>query len=157
LSSTLSYEISQTEFKREAVESVRKTFGLNLGTGYVYRVSASFQTGSGWTSPFTMIYDTGAVISLVPALFADLLGVERFAPIKLSGISPDVEVGAKLTRAHLRLHDARGRTSPKIEAWIAIADKNNVPLILGLKDISETHDFRVDSKKKIFHLDFGRD
>ncbi len=44
MSSTLSYEISQTEFKREAVESVRKTFGLELGTGYVYRVSASFKT-----------------------------------------------------------------------------------------------------------------
>ena len=101
-----------------------------------------------------MIYDTGAVISLVPVLFQDLLKVERFVPIKLSSISPDAEVGAKLSRTTLRLSDIQGRTSPKIEAWIAIADKNNVPLILGLKDISDTHNFRVDSKKKMFYLDF---
>jgi hypothetical protein len=156
LSSTLSYEISQTEFRREAAESARKIFGLELGKGYVYSVSASFKTESGWTGPFSMIYDTGAVISLVPVLFQDLLKVERFVPIKLSGISPDAEVGAKLTRTTLRLSDTQGRTSPKIEAWIAIADKNNVPLILGLKDISDTHNFRVDSKKKMFYLDFWK-
>ena len=156
MSSTLSYEISQTEFKREAAESAKKTFGLDLGTGYVYRVAASFKTDSGWTSPFTMIYDTGAVISLVPSLFQDLLGVKRFVPIKLSGISPDAEVGAKLTRTNLKLIDAQGKTSPSIEAWIAVADKINVPLILGLKDVSDTHGFRVDPKKKMFYLDFWK-
>jgi hypothetical protein len=154
LSSTLSYEISQTEFKREAVESVRRIFGLELGTGYVYRVSASFKTKTGWTDPFIMIYDTGAVISLLPAMFYDLLEMEKSAPIKLSGISPEVEVDARLTRTSLRLQDGQGKTSPRIEAWTAIAKKNNVPLILGLKDVSDTHNFRVDAKKKMFYLDF---
>ncbi len=157
MSLELSYRISQTEFKREAVQSVRRTFGLDLGTGYVYRVYASFRTKKGWTDPFTMIYDTGAVVSLLPALFYDLLGVEKSAPIKLSGIAPEVEVGARLTRTSLRLRDARGRSSPSIEAWMAIAEKNNVPLILGLKDVSDTHDFRVESKKKMFYLDFKED
>ena len=157
MSSKLSYKISQTEFKRGAIGSVRRVFGLELGTGYVYRVSASFRTRAGWTGPFTMIYDTGAVISLLPALFYELLGVEKSAPIKLSGISPEVEVGARLTRTSLRLQDARGRTSPGIEAWMAIAEKNNVPLILGLKDVSDTHDFRVDARKRMFYLDFKED
>ena len=150
----LSYEISQTEFKKEAVESVRRAFGLDLGTGCVYRVYASFRTKKGWTGPFTMIYDTGAVVSLLPALFYDLLSVEKSAPVKLSGIAPEVEVSARLTRTSLRLRDAWGRSSPRIEAWMAIAERNNVPLILGLKDVSQTHDFRVDAKKRMFYLDF---
>ncbi len=155
MSSTLSYEISQTEFKREPVESVRRIFGLELGTGHVYRVSASFKTKTDWTDPFTMIYDTGAVISLLPAMFYDLLEVvEKSAPIKLSGISPEAEVDARLTRTSLKLQDGQGKTSPKIEAWTAIAEKDNVPLILGLKDVSDTHNFRVDAKKKMFYLDF---
>lgn len=157
MSSTLAYKISQTELKREAVESVRRIFGLELGPGHVYRVFASFRTKKGWTDPFTMIYDTGAVVSLLPALFYDLLGVEKSASIRLSGISPEVEVGARLTRTSLRLHDARGRSSPRIEAWMAIAEKNNVPLILGLKDVSDTHDFRVDARKRMFYLDFKED
>ncbi len=101
-----------------------------------------------------MIYDTGAVVSLLPATFYHLLEIEKSAPIKLSGISPEVEVGARLTRTSLRLQDVQGKTSSRIEAWTAIAEKDNVPLILGLKDISDTHNFRVDTKKKMFYLDF---
>ncbi len=40
------------------------------------------------------------------------------------------------------------------EAWVGIAEKDNVPLILGLKDISDKHNFRVDGKRKTFYLDF---
>ncbi len=154
LSSTLSYKVSQTEFKRDTVESVRRVFGLDLGNAYVYHVLASFKTRTGWTLPFLMIYDTGAVVSLLPAMFYHYIGVEKSAAIKLSGISPEVEVGARLTRASLRLQNTEGKTSPRIDAWVAIAEKNNVPLILGLKDVSDTHDFRVETKKRMFHLDF---
>ncbi len=154
MSSTLSYKVYQPEFRPEIVESVRTAYGLDIGKAYVYRVLVSFRTRTGWTDSFTLIYDTGAVVSLLPAMFYDLLGVERSAPIKLSGIAPGVAVSARLTRANLRLHDAYGKTSPEVEAWVAVAEKDNVPLILGLKDVSDTHDFRVDSKKKMFYLDF---
>ncbi len=80
--------------------------------------------------------------------------MEKYAPIKLSGISAEIEIGAKLIRAELRLHDESGKTSQLFKAWTAIAEKDNVPAILGLKDVSDTHDFRVDSKKKMFYLDF---
>ncbi len=151
---TLSYKVYQPEFRPEIVESVRRAYGLDIGKAYVYRVLVSFRTKTGWTNSFTLIYDTGAVVSLLPAMFYSLLEVKRSAPIKLSGISPEIEVGARLTRAGLRLHDESGKTSKGFQAWIAIAEKDNVPLILGLKDVSDTHDFRVDSKKKRFYLDF---
>jgi hypothetical protein len=154
LSSTLSYKVYQPEFKPEIVESVKRAYGLDIGKASVYRVLVSFRTKTGWTDSFTLIYDTGAVVSLLPAMFYNLLGVEKSAPIKLSGIAPEVEVKAKLTRTNLRLHDARSKTSPVMEAWVAIAEKDNVPLILGLKDVSDTHSFRVDAKKKMFYLDF---
>ncbi len=154
MSSTLAYNVSQIEFRRDVTESVRRVYGLDIGRGYVYNVFASFKTKMGWTNPVIMIYDTGAVVSLLPARFHQILGVEKSAPIKLSGISPEIEVGARLTRGELRLHDESGKTSNGFTAWIAIAQKDNVPLVLGLKDVSDTHDFRVDSKKKRFYLDF---
>ncbi len=64
-----------------------------------------------------MIYDTGAVVSLLPGKFRKILGVENFAPVKLSGISPEIEVDAGLTRAGLRLHDEAGKTSRELKAW----------------------------------------
>ncbi len=156
MSSTLSYKVYQPEFRPEIVESVKRAYGLDIGKAYVYRVLVSFRTKTSWTNSFTLIYDTGAVVSLLPAMFYNLLGVEKSVPIKLSGIAPEVEVKAKLTRANLRLHDALGKTSPVLEAWVAIAEKDHVPLILGLKDISDAHDFRVDSRKKMFYLDFWK-
>ena len=41
-----------------------------------------------------------------------------------------------------------------MDAWVAIAEKDNVPLILGLKDVSDRHNFRVDGRRKTFYLDF---
>jgi len=87
-------------------------------------------------------------------MFHGLLQVEKTASIKLAGIAPGVHVNARLTRASLRLHDPHGKTSPTMEAWVAIAEKDNVPLILGLKDVSDKHNFRVDGKRKTFYLDF---
>ena len=156
MSSTLAYNISITQFRREIAESVRRTHGLDIGRSYVYNVFASFKTNTGWTNPIIMIYDTGAVVSLLPGRFRRILGVEKFAPVKLSGISPEIEIDAGLTRAGLRLHDEAGKTSRELRAWVAIAEKDNVPAILGLKDVSDMHDFRVDSKRKMFYLDFWK-
>jgi len=153
-SSTLTYSVFQPEFRAEIVQSVRRVYGLDIGKASVYRVLVSFRARTGWTNPFTLIYDTGAVVSLLPAMFHDLLQVEKSASIKLAGIAPGVQVSARLTRTSLRLHDPRGKTSPTMDAWVAIAEKDNVPLILGLKDVSDRHNFRVDGRRKTFYLDF---
>ena len=104
--------------------------------------------------PIPMIYDTGAVISLLPFRFFKMLQLEKFAPIKLSGILPEMEIPARLVRATLKFMDLKGLESPEIEAWIAIVEREDVPLIIGLKSIAETHDFIVNFRNKTFTLDF---
>jgi len=154
LSSKLTYRIAEAEFQPEVVEAVRKAFGLDIGKGCVYSVFVSFEVKGSWTDPFWMIYDTGAAVSLLPLRFFDILGVRRYASIKLMGISPDIEIWARLTRAKLRFIDVKGEKSPKIEAWVAIAERNDVPLIIGLKDIADKHSFSTDPKLKQFYLTF---
>lgn len=88
-----------------------------------------------------MIYDTGAVMSLLPSRFYEMLNIEKYAPIKLVGIPPEAEVAARLSRITLKFLDAKGLESPEIESWVAIAERDDVPLIIGLKSIAETHDF----------------
>jgi len=101
-----------------------------------------------------MMYDTGAMVSLLPSRFYDILGVEKYASIKLTGISPESEVTARLTGATLRLEDIEGNGSPGMEAWVAIAERDDVPLILGLRDIADTHELIVKPRERIFYLQF---
>jgi len=153
-SSRLTYKIAETEFQPEVVEAVRKAYGLDIGNGCVYSVFVSFKAKDGWTDPFWMIYDTGAAVSLLPLRFFDILGVWKYASIRLMGISPEMEIWARLTRARLRFIDVKGKRSPEIEAWVAIAERNDVPLIIGLKDIADKHGFSTDPKLKQFYLTF---
>ena len=154
LSSKLTYRIAETEFQPEVVEAVRKAYGLDIGKGCVYSVFVSFEARGGWTGPFWMIYDTGAAVSLLPLRFFDILGVRKYASVKLMGISPEIKIKARLTHAKLRFIDIEGKKSPKIEAWVAIAERNDVPLIIGLKDIADKHSFSTDPKLKQFYLTF---
>jgi len=154
LFSKLTYRIAEAPFRREVVESVKRVYGLDIGAGWIYRVFAYLRIKNGWTSPFRMIYDTGAMVSLLPSRFYDILGVEKYASIKLMGISPESEVTARLTRATLRLEDIEGNRSPDMEAWVAIAERDDVPLILGLKDVADTHELIVKPRERIFHLQF---
>jgi len=133
---------------------VERAFGIWIGKGYLYRVLVSFRGRGGWTEAFPMIYDTGAVVSLLPSRFFEFLGVERFAPVKLTGISPEIEVPARLTRATMKFIDVVGRESPEVEGWVAIAERRDVPLIIGLKDLADTHRLTVDTKKKVLYLEF---
>jgi len=153
-SSKLTYKIAETEFQPEVVEAVRKAYGLDIGKGCIYSVFVSFKARAGWTDPFWMIYDTGAAVSLLPLRFFDILRVRRYASIKLMGISPDIEIWARLTRARLRFINAEGKMSPEVEAWVAIAERNDVPLIIGLKDVADKHSFSTDPKREQFYLTF---
>jgi hypothetical protein len=154
LSSRLTYRITEASFRPEIADSVRKVYGVEISKGYLYRVFVSFKSRSFWIGPFPMVYDTGAAFSLLPFRFFEMLHVEKFAPIKLVGILPEMEIQARLTKSTLKFIDAKGVESPEIEAWIAIAEREDVPLIIGLKSIAETHDFTVNFRDRTFTLSF---
>ncbi len=133
---------------------MKKIYGLEIGKGYVYRVLVLLKSTGSWTGPFPMVYDKGATVSLLPLRFFKMLHIDRFAPIKLTGILPEMVISARLIKATLRFIDLKGLESPEIEAWIAIAEREDVPLIIGLKSIAETHDFMVNFRNKTFTLEF---
>jgi len=154
LSLKLSYRITEISFRRDVSDSVKKVYGLDIGKGYVYRVLALFKSRDFWIGPFPMVYDTGAVISLLPLRFFRMLNLEKFVPVKLAGISPEMEITARLAKITLKFIDLKGLESPEIETWVAIAEREDVPLIIGLKSIAETHKFIVNFRERSFSLTF---
>ncbi len=53
-----------------------------------------------------------------------------------------------------RFADLNGNTSPELAAWFAIAERDDVPRIIGLKDINATHRLIVDAGSGTFSLEF---
>lgn len=67
---------------------------------------------------------------------------------------PGARLNASLTRLKLRFEDGDGKTSPEIEAWVAIAERDDAPPVLGMKDISTAHKLIVNPEEGKFYLQF---
>ncbi|MBI4257717.1 MAG: hypothetical protein HY619_02065 [Thaumarchaeota archaeon] len=154
MSSRLSFNIARTRFRPDIEDSVRKTFRTEIGTSFVYPVAVSFKTSARWSEPLLMIYDTGATVTLLPTRYGDAFEVKTSVPIILGGVVPRARLNASLTRLKLRFEDGDGKTSPEIEAWVAVAERDDVPPVLGMKDISTTHKLVVNPEEGKFYLEF---
>lgn len=152
--SSLTYDILEFPFNRETEKSVKDTFGSELGKASLYPVYVSFKTPRGWTGPQRMIYDTGAVISLLPSSYYDLLEVQRHATGKLGGVVPGNHLNVRLAKAAYKFLDLDGKSSKEYEAWFAFAERDDVPRIIGLKDVSHSHTLSVNARNGTFTLEF---
>lgn len=154
LSSKLTFKITEVDFRQDIVDSVRRILQADIGKGYIYRVLVSFKSDKGWTQPVSMIYDTGAAVTLLPCRFIPTLGITQMAEASLGGVVPGVALKVALTRLRLRIFDHSGNLSPEIGAWVAVAERDDVPLVLGLKDIADKHIFLVEPREGKFYLEF---
>ena len=151
----LTYRFLEIPFRDDAVSSVEQVFKEDLGKSVLYGVLASFKSSDGkWHGLFRMIYDTGAIITLLPARMLDLLKIERYATASLRGISPKPELRVRLCKLPLKLHDEEGNQSHEHQVWTAISFRDDVPFILGMKDLATRHSLSTDVRKKKFSLDF---
>ena len=151
----LTYRFLDAPFREDAVSSVRKVFNEDLGKSVFYRVFANFKSSNGRLyGLFPMIYDTGAIISLLPLRMFRLLGVKRYSVTSLRGITAKPELKVRLCKLTITLQDEEGNISPEFSIWCAIAKRDDVPFILGMKDIATKHSFTTDFVKRKFSLDF---
>jgi hypothetical protein len=101
-----------------------------------------------------MLYDTGAVISLLPSSYYDILKIKKHARARLGGVVPSSQLNVRIVPVTYKFTDLSGNTSKEHEAWFAIADRDDVPRIIGLKDVNMTHTLVVDAKSGTFRLEF---
>jgi len=151
----LTYRFLEAPFRDDAVNSVRKAFQQDLGKSVLYRVFANFKSTDGkWYGLFPLVYDTGAIITLLPSRIFELLRVGKYATAALRGISPKPELKVRLCKLTLRLQDENGNQSPELSVWTAIAFRDDVPFVLGMKDLASKHSLTTDFKNMRFSLDF---
>jgi hypothetical protein len=117
----LIFKFIEIPFGKEDRESVRIVFSEDIGKSFIYRVYARFKKKRGRrTSIFPMIYDTGAIVSLLPSRMSELIGIEKYAEGGLRGAISEWKLDVRYCKVDLFLEDERGNRSSEITAWRAI-------------------------------------
>jgi len=70
------------------------------------------------------------------------------------GIVPkeNCRLPVKIFKTQARIEDLKGNISKNFQAWIACSQRNDTPLILGIKEIFENFKLEIDPIKEELRL-----
>ncbi|MBI1742897.1 hypothetical protein HYR54_07495 [Candidatus Acetothermia bacterium] len=96
-----------------------------------------FKKTQGWTDPYRALVDTGAPISLIPFSLWDASEHKVLADHSVSGVvpKPECSIPIKVGTLSCKLVDTEGHESKEMEIHAYFALNDDVPLILGFKDV----------------------
>lgn len=102
-----------------------------------------------------IIFDTGAVITLLPGAILKHLGDIKTVPHTMWGIieKEECRIIVDLCRVSIHLIDTFGKTSSPINIMVGFSREPNTPALLGMKGLLATHDYQFDHKKNIFSIE----
>lgn len=110
------------------------------------KVAVQFRTQTNWTAPYDALLDTGAPAALLPQSLwsaAEHTIVAQGRRIAIAGRVIAVNVG----RVTCRLLDER-RWSRPLEVYAFLSLRDDVPLILGFKDVLTDFPLFLDYRKR---------
>ena len=90
-----------------------------------------------YSDPFKAIIDTGAHISLIPQYMWKELNIENLGKYEVRGISnkPECNIPSIIGKLGIIIQDRYGNSTKKLKIHSCLALTNEVPLILGFKDL----------------------
>ena len=119
------------------------------------RCGVQFRDNNGWTEAFDAIVDTGAYCSLIPSSIWENLPVDKIAKYKIKGIQTKEECSIPVIIGKIKciLVDSEGNGTNETHMYALLALTDNVPLILGFKDLLSKFKVTFDFKTKEAHLE----
>lgn len=128
----MSIELFFREFLNEEIEKKIKNYKLIRLMGWV-----SFRTYTGMSDPQEAIIDTGAPTSVIPFSMWKELPIIRITTHKVQRINPKPECSIPIIIGKVKcvLLDERGNQTKETEIHAYLALTDEVPLILGFKDL----------------------
>ncbi len=116
---------------------------------------ARFKTPQGWTEARYTIMDTGAHTSLLPLSLWKKLETNILADYFVRGLVPnkeckmDVKVG--WITGVIMDNEGNATSEIKFRAFLALVD--NIPLIIGFKDLLEKYHLEIDVRANIAFIE----
>lgn len=150
----LSIRVNLTILKQFDIELLEKVpdYGEFLRiVGWV-----QFKKLKGWTEPSQAIIDTGAYTSLFPISLWQDFEVKIISDHYVRGLVPkkQCKIDVRIGWISCKVIDKEGNITPEIKfrAFLALVD--NIPLILGLKDLLDKFKLIIDPIEKSGYIEF---
>ena len=101
------------------------------------RTRIRFKTAQGWSDVYSAVVDTGAPISLIPAVVWEKIQRVELADHTVGGIGPG-SLPVRIARVHCQLLDSQGNQTQEMEIHAFLVQPGKkAPLIIGFKDLLE--------------------
>lgn len=110
-----------------------------------------FKTPSGWTDPYEAIVDTGAPLSLIPPFIWERLQRTKLADHATEGIAGR-PVPVQVAAVNGQLLDRQGNVTEELKIVAFLSSSDEVPLIIGFRDLLDSFENRFDYRKGTAYL-----
>ena len=119
------------------------------------RCNVQFKDKIGWTEAYDAIVDTGAYCSLIPLSIWENLKVEKIADYKIKGIQTKEECAIPVIIGKISciIIDSEGNETSERNLYAFLALVDNVPLILGFKDLLSKFKMVFDFRTKEAYIE----
>jgi len=138
-------KLSFREFYSEEMEKCIRTYKLIRLLGRI-----ALKTSNGFTTPKKAIIDTGAHISVLPLNIWRLLDLEIIGTSKLRGIVPkeECELDVSVGIVKCIIMDKEDNKTSEVEVHSLLALTDNVPILIGFKDLLDRFMIHSDYPRK---------
>lgn len=109
-----------------------------------------FKTPQDWSKTYNAIIDTGATITLIPLSIWQDINTEIIADHLVSGIisNEECKVPVKIAKVRIIIFDLSGNCTDELEITSYLSLLENVPLLLGFKDLLSRFKVCFDYEKR---------
>jgi predicted aspartyl protease len=110
-----------------------------------------FKTPGGWTNPYEALVDTGAPLTLIPPFIWEKLQWTKLADHATGGIAGGA-VSVQVARVTGQVLDRSGHVTQELKIIAFLSASDEVPLIIGFKDLLESFENKFDYRKGVAYL-----
>ncbi len=127
---------------------------IDFGRAIRIKTEVKFKQMESWSKSFFAIIDTGAYISLLPHdawknADVKIIGANYW----LRGLVPNSKFPVKLGRIKCVLLDSKLNISDEIDMLAFLSDSEQMPIILGFKDMLENFRLFMDCRNNTAYLE----
>ena len=115
----------------------------------------AFVSRDGYTDSYSAILDTGAPVSVIPFHIWSMSEVRTIKEYSVSGIVPKKECSFPVTVGEVScilLDEKQSTNNIKVKSYLAHTD--DIPLIIGFKDLLDSFGFYFNFRENIAYLEY---
>ena len=115
----------------------------------------AFVAGDGFTDSYSAILDTGAPVSVIPFHIWSMSKIRMIKEYSVSGIVPKEECSFPVTVGEVScilLDEKQSTNNIKVKSYLAHSD--DVPLIIGFKDLLDSFGFYFNFRENIAYIEY---